>query len=134
MRGKYGMAKGSGVANRLSMELRYDGKQGAHEIVANIPAGSLKKVKSFGQQRFDGWQNILIFGDNLPALKALMDDPNVAGQVRIIYIDPPFATGQDFRSGSERTSTVSWSKKDESAYEDRLTGAEYIDFAPTHGR
>lgn len=38
--------------------------------------------------------NMLIQGDNLDALKALL--PYYAGQVRCIYIDPPFGTGREF--------------------------------------
>ena len=39
-------------------------------------------------------ENILIHGDNLLALKAL--EPMYAGQIKCIYIDPPFNTGQAF--------------------------------------
>ena len=38
--------------------------------------------------------NMLIHGDNLLALRALED--NFAGQVKCIYIDPPYNTGNDF--------------------------------------
>ena len=41
-----------------------------------------------------GAGNLLIQGDNLEALKALL--PFHAGQVQCIYIDPPFNTGQAF--------------------------------------
>lgn len=39
-------------------------------------------------------ENMLIHGDNLLALKAL--EGKYAGQVKCIYIDPPFNTGQAF--------------------------------------
>lgn len=42
----------------------------------------------------DIFENILIQGDNLLALKALQQE--FAGQVKCIYIDPPFNTGQAF--------------------------------------
>lgn len=42
---------------------------------------------------FDNW---LIHGDNLLALKALETDPNVLGKVKCIFIDPPYNTGNDF--------------------------------------
>ncbi len=38
---------------------------------------------------------MLIQGDNLDALKALL--PFYAGQVKCIYIDPPFNTGQAYK-------------------------------------
>ena len=37
--------------------------------------------------------NMLIQGDNLEALKALL--PYYAGQVKCIYIDPPYNTGNE---------------------------------------
>lgn len=37
--------------------------------------------------------NLIIHGDNLKALKALL--PNYAGKVKCIYIDPPYNTGND---------------------------------------
>ena len=39
--------------------------------------------------------NLIVHGDNLHALKALM--PRYAGQVKCIYIDPPYNTGVDER-------------------------------------
>ena len=39
-------------------------------------------------------ENILIHGDNLLALRAL--DSKYAGQVKCIYIDPPYNTGYAF--------------------------------------
>jgi 16S rRNA G966 N2-methylase RsmD len=41
-----------------------------------------------------GWRNKLIWGDNKYVLASLLDE--LAGKVDLIYIDPPFATGQDF--------------------------------------
>ena len=42
-----------------------------------------------------GTENLIVQGDNLDALKALL--PRYAGQVKCIYIDPPYNTGQDDR-------------------------------------
>ena len=39
-------------------------------------------------------ENMLIHGDNLLALKAL--EPQFAGKVKCIYIDPPYNTGSAF--------------------------------------
>lgn len=50
----------------------------------------------------DTWRNKLVWGDNKYVLAALLEgDPSIelaplAGKVDLIYIDPPFATGQDF--------------------------------------
>jgi adenine-specific DNA-methyltransferase len=43
----------------------------------------------------DIFDNKLVFGDNLLALKALEAD--LAGQVKCIYIDPPYNTGSAFK-------------------------------------
>jgi len=42
-----------------------------------------------------GWRNKLIWGDNLHVLTALADE--LAGQVDLIYIDPPFDSRQDYK-------------------------------------
>ncbi len=44
----------------------------------------------------DHFDNMLIHGDNLLALKALETDPNVRGKVKCIFIDPPYNTGSTF--------------------------------------
>ncbi|HEY7067974.1 MAG TPA: site-specific DNA-methyltransferase [Chloroflexota bacterium] len=38
-----------------------------------------------------GWCNRLIWGDNLPAMTALL--PDYGGRIALVYVDPPFATG-----------------------------------------
>jgi DNA modification methylase len=48
----------------------------------------------FGGGRNTDWRNRLIWGDKKYVLPALAAE--IAGQVDLIYIDPPFATGQDF--------------------------------------
>lgn len=48
-------------------------------------------AKSYGDARAE---NMLIFGDNLLALKALEQD--FAGKIKCIFIDPPYNTGSAF--------------------------------------
>ena len=112
----------------MNTQLSYSGKLSEREMLTTIPTVSLQEIASFGQAGLDGWENRLIFGDSLPILKTLLEEPTVAGQVRLVYIDPPFGTNQEFRSGISRTATVSASEKDKSAYEDTLVGAEYLEF------
>ncbi|MBE0415787.1 MAG: site-specific DNA-methyltransferase [Dehalococcoidia bacterium] len=71
---------------------------------------------------------MLIFGDNLPALKGLTSNPSIKGRVKLVYIDPPFSTDQDFRGGNSRVSTISSSVEDQIAYKDTIIGAEYLEF------
>ncbi len=46
------------------------------------------------QARDSEWRNMLIWGDNKVVMSSLL--PRFAGKINLIYIDPPFATGQDF--------------------------------------
>ena len=43
---------------------------------------------------WDTTQNLMIEGDNLEVLKLLQK--SYAGKVKLIYIDPPYNTGNDF--------------------------------------
>jgi site-specific DNA-methyltransferase (adenine-specific)/adenine-specific DNA-methyltransferase len=105
-------------------ELVYHGKEREEDIIANTLAVPLQKVRSFGKNG-DGWHNKLIFGDNLQVMKSLLEMKR-AGElcnadgtqgVRLVYIDPPFATKRDF-TGS----------KDQKAYQDKIEGAAFIEF------
>ncbi|MCG2757275.1 MAG: site-specific DNA-methyltransferase [Desulfobacteraceae bacterium] len=94
----------------------YAGKEREEDILADTMAVPLQPIKTFGKNG-DDWTNKLIFGDNLQVMKSLLDDPNVKGRVKLIYIDPPFATKQEFR-GSQ----------DQKAYQDKIVGAKFIEF------
>lgn len=111
----------------LNVEVTYKGKLRREDIIANITSTRLHKLKSFGIG-LDDWCNMLIFSDNLTAMKTLMSWSNVKRHVRLMYIDPPFSTNQEFRAGVSRTSTISSSREDQSAYQDLLVGAEYLEF------
>ncbi len=47
----------------------------------------------------EGWKNKLIWGDNKFVMSSLLE--KFAGEIDLIYIDPPFATGADFRTSIE---------------------------------
>jgi DNA modification methylase len=99
-------------------ELIYAGKGRKEEILSTTKAAPLQKVRTFssGNKFEDEWENKLILGDNLKVLKALADDPEVKGKIKLIYIDPPFATKKDFMKDSEK------------AYSDKVTGSAFIEF------
>ena len=97
-------------------ELVYADKEREEDILANTMAVPLQPIKTFGKNG-KGWTNKLIFGDNLQAMKSLLDNPEIKGKVKLIYIDPPFATKQDFK-GSQ----------DQKAYQDKIAGADFIEF------
>lgn len=72
--------------------------------------------------------NLLIKSENLFALNYLLNDKNLTGKIDLVYIDPPFATGGDFRISDGRASTVSNSRKGVLAYSDKLLKDEYLLF------
>jgi DNA modification methylase len=97
-------------------ELTYADKEREEDILADTFAVPLQPVKTFGSNG-DSWTNKLIFGDNLQVLKTLMNDPEVKGKVRLIYIDPPFGTGDIYDARGEAP-----------AYSAKLQGAKFIEF------
>lgn len=58
---------------------------------------------SYGDKNTD---NMIIHGDNLEALKALL--PFYAGQVKCIYIDPPYNTGNAFEQYDDNLEHTTW--------------------------
>ncbi len=59
--------------------------------------GQKKIIKDRGQLKVpqqEEWKNRLIWGDNLLIMGSLLKE--FAGKINLIYIDPPFATGDDF--------------------------------------
>jgi adenine-specific DNA-methyltransferase len=50
--------------------------------------------------------NLIVQGDNLEALKALL--PFYAGQVKCIYIDPPYNTGSAFEHYDDNLEHTLW--------------------------
>src|SRR5438093_5218930 len=53
-------------------ELVYHGKEREEDILANTLAVPLQPVRTFGKNN-DSWHNMLIFGDNLQAMKSLRE-------------------------------------------------------------
>lgn len=107
--------------------LVYEGKLTREEVLAQTPAAPWQLVRSFREERpfEDGWQNLLVWGDNLLAMRELLADqrgPNRFGtrdKIKLVYIDPPFATKRDFMKDKEK------------AYRDKVIGAKFIEFLRT---
>lgn len=64
------------------------------ETVNEDPIERRRQLELFASGRDTDWRNRLIWGDKKYVLPSLL--PEFAGKVDLIYIDPPFATGQDF--------------------------------------
>src|SRR3989344_1617640 len=71
--------------------LNWIGKEAVVNHDKEVPFRLLKKVKSASVG--ENSQNLIIHGDNLEALKALM--PYYQGKIKCIYIDPPYNTGNE---------------------------------------
>ena len=72
---------------------------------AKTPTRLLEEAPELGYGDRDAG-NMLIQGDNLEALKALL--PYYAGQVKCIYIDPPYNTGSAFEHYDDNLEHSMW--------------------------
>ena len=64
------------------------------KILANMPVNKSLRPCRLGSINFDATENIYIEGDNLEVLKLLRE--TYLGKIKMIYIDPPYNTGNDF--------------------------------------
>ena len=77
-------------------------KNQAKETTRDVPYHLLKQEAVYGA----GDENLVIQGDNLLALKALI--PFYAGQVKCIFIDPPYNTQSAFEHYDDRLEHSQW--------------------------
>lgn len=63
-------------------------------LEANSPIAKTLRPAREESVNFDTTENLFIEGDNLDALKLLQE--SYLGQIKMIYIDPPYNTGNDF--------------------------------------
>jgi len=73
--------------------LQFKGKNIIWNHHLSVPYHTLEEVKKLHYQPEKGEGNLIIEGDNLIALKALL--PLYSGKVKCIYIDPPYNTGKE---------------------------------------
>lgn len=106
--------------------IEYAGKRPESVILAQAAltggAAPLQVVRSFDESSEDERRNMIVQGDNLQFLKTcyINQDPlikdKVKGKVKLVYIDPPFATKSDFQSSDGADS-----------YSDKIDRAEFIE-------
>ena len=63
-------------------------------LASNAPIAKTLRPARDESVNFDETENLFIEGDNLEALKLLQE--SYLGKVKMIYIDPPYNTGNDF--------------------------------------
>ena len=73
--------------------LNWHGKRRARQLALTPSTGTLRPCPEDSVD-WDTTQNLMIEGDNLEVLKLLQK--SYAGKVKLIYIDPPYNTGNDF--------------------------------------
>lgn len=75
-------------------ELTWAGKKTAKKIAQEDVVGRTLKFIPADSKNADTTENLYIEGDNLEVLKLLRQ--NYYGAIKMIYIDPPYNTGNDF--------------------------------------
>lgn len=92
-----------------SYRIEYDGKQDVDSILSGT--GCIFDRIIEGKE-----DNSFYYGDNINVLHHLIDS-GMSGKVRLVYIDPPYATKSAFVGRNQKH-----------AYSDSLAGADYIEF------
>ncbi len=97
--------------SKVPVFLTYEGK----EDVATVLSQSFNQYEAQTPINGDG-DNRFYFGDNLDVLLYLLNN-GYKGKIRLVYIDPPFAT-----------TSVFVNRDQEHAYSDSLSGGEFVEF------
>lgn len=79
--------------NKERYRLEWPGKKEAI-VTANLPTTKTLRPIREDSVDFDNTENLYIEGDNLEVLKLLQE--SYLGKIKMIYIDPPYNTGNDF--------------------------------------
>lgn len=90
------------------LELTWIGKETRPQLEPRILLEDSERSHHAGNRVTDAdiFDNRLIFGDNLLALKAL--EQEFAGKIKCIYIDPPYNTGSAFRQYDDGVEHSTW--------------------------
>ena len=97
--------------SKVPVFLTYAGK----EDVATVLSQTFNQYDAQTSINGDG-VNKFYFGDNLDVLLYLLNN-GYKGRIRLVYIDPPFATTSEFVNRNQ-----------EHAYSDSLSGGEFVEF------
>lgn len=80
-------------SDRERYGLNWAGKSQAIQALQSLSVGTLRPMRE-ESVNFDTTENLIIEGDNLEVLKLLQK--SYFGKVKMIYIDPPYNTGNEF--------------------------------------
>lgn len=86
------------MSKKTKLELTWIGKDERPKLEPRILIEDPSKSHHAAARHSDAdiFDNMLIHGDNLLALKALESDPRICGRVKCVFIDPPYNTGSAF--------------------------------------
>lgn len=106
------------------LELRAEGADGYRWVppmLAHVDGG-LDEVARIGEGSGRDPDGLMLIGDSLDALRSLRNEPKWLGDdaVRLVYIDPPFNTGQAFAQYADSLTHSVWL----SMLRDRLTAVK----------
>lgn len=96
---------------KIPVQVMYEGKEDALTILSK-PFGNYNEQVAIN----GGGNNSFFFGDNLDAL-LYMSNNGYRGKIKLVYIDPPFATTSTFVNRDQ-----------EHAYTDSMSGGEFVEF------
>jgi adenine-specific DNA-methyltransferase len=95
------------MSKKQKLELTWIGKENRPKLEPRILLEDRRRAitrSASGTKKNDIFDNRLIFGDNLLALKAL--EQEFAGKVKCVYIDPPYNTGKSVRRTMTMESSI----------------------------
>lgn len=87
-------------------------------LLANSPINATLRPCREESVDFDNTENLYIEGDNLDVLKCLKE--TYLGKVKMIYIDPPYNTGNDFVYEDDFAETTADYLANSGQYDDRV--------------
>ena len=96
---------------KIPVQVMYEGKEDALTVLSK-PFGNYPEQVAIN----GGGNNQFFFGDNLDAMLYMLDN-GYRGTIKLVYIDPPFATTSTFVNRDQ-----------EHAYTDSLSGGEFVEF------
>lgn len=96
------------MSNKPKLELTWIGKENRPKLEPRILLEDPEKSYHAAHRVTDHdiFDNRLIFGDNLLALKAL--EQEFTGKIKCIYIDPPYNTGSAFEHYDDSVEHSLW--------------------------
>ena len=104
----------SDAVKHIPVVLSYEGKQSKDKILSSsfVTHDKVFHINVEGKA-----ENVFYWGDNFDVMLQMLSESKYKGKIKLVYIDPPFATKGTFKS-----------KNQTHAYSDVLSGGQFIEF------